>query len=108
MYFNDGCPPDAPPQALENTRACLERIASQADPGGGTIYFAIHIRAEDDFIGAEIYGFNLRLIRLFEKLGCRRESTLRQTVFKDGRFHDELLSGLLRHEWIDCCRPTLL
>ncbi len=159
LYLNDDCPPGAPPETLEDTRAYLECIASQAEPGGAMIYFAIHTRAEDDFIGygmialidrynrrckigvtigdrsqwgrgyagealqavidycfqelnmnrigAEIYDFNLRSIRLFEKLGFRREGALRQAVFKDGKFHDELLYGLLRQAWIDRRRPHL-
>jgi ribosomal-protein-alanine N-acetyltransferase len=50
-------------------------------------------------IGAEIYEFNVRSIRLFERNGFRREGTKRQYIFKDGVFKDEHLYSLLRDEW---------
>lgn len=50
-------------------------------------------------IGAEIYAFNERSIRLFERNGFRREGTRRQYVFKDGIFKDEYLYCLLREDW---------
>lgn len=52
-------------------------------------------------IGAEIFAFNERSIRLFERAGFKREGTVRQSVLKDGRYQDELLYGLLRGEWND-------
>jgi RimJ/RimL family protein N-acetyltransferase len=50
-------------------------------------------------IGAEVYAFNQRSIRLFEGLGFRREGIVRQAVLKQGAFYDEYLYGLLRCEW---------
>jgi ribosomal-protein-alanine N-acetyltransferase len=50
-------------------------------------------------IGAEIYEFNTRSIRLFERNGFQREGTKRQYIFKDGVFKDEYLYSLLRGEW---------
>lgn len=50
-------------------------------------------------IGAEIYAFNTRSLALFEKLGFKREGVLRQCVFKQGKFEDEYLYGLLREGW---------
>jgi RimJ/RimL family protein N-acetyltransferase len=50
-------------------------------------------------IGAEVYAFNERSIRLFEGLGFHREGVVRQAVLKDGGFSDEYLYGLLRGEW---------
>lgn len=49
-------------------------------------------------IGAEIYEFNERSIRLFTGLGFQKEGTRRQYIFKDGKFKDELLYSLLRDE----------
>jgi len=49
--------------------------------------------------GAEIYEFNARSIRLFERNGFRREGIRRQYVFKDGIYKDEYLYSLLREEW---------
>lgn len=50
-------------------------------------------------IGAEIYGFNERSIRLFEHAGFKREGIIRQNVMKNGHFEDEHIYGLLREEW---------
>lgn len=50
-------------------------------------------------IGAEIYEFNERSIRLFERNGFRREGTRRQYIFKEGGFKDEHIYGLLREDW---------
>ncbi len=50
-------------------------------------------------IGAEIYAFNDRSIRLFEGLGFQREGIIRQSVFKKGQFVDEYIYGLLMSEW---------
>jgi len=50
-------------------------------------------------IGAHIYAFNDRSIRLFEGLGFRREGTIRQSVHKKGQFVDEYIYGLLKSEW---------
>lgn len=47
-------------------------------------------------IGAEIYEFNTRSIRLFERNGFQREGVKRQFIFKDGRFKDEYIYSLLR------------
>jgi RimJ/RimL family protein N-acetyltransferase len=50
-------------------------------------------------IGAEIYSNNERSIRLFERLGFKREGAFRENVLKRGAYVDELLYGLLENEW---------
>ncbi len=50
-------------------------------------------------IGAEVYEYNSRSIKLFEGLGFRREGVIRQSVFKKGEFRDEYVYGLLKEEW---------
>lgn len=50
-------------------------------------------------IGAEIYEFNARSIRLFEGLGFQREGIRRGYIFKDGQFKDEYLYSLVREDW---------
>lgn len=50
-------------------------------------------------IGAEIYEFNTRSIRLFERNGFQQEGRRHQYIFKDGIFKDERLYCLLRDEW---------
>lgn len=52
-----------------------------------------------DRIGAEIYSNNVRSVRLFERLGFKREGVVREAVLKDGVFVDEYVYSLLRREW---------
>jgi RimJ/RimL family protein N-acetyltransferase len=46
-----------------------------------------------------VYEYNPRGIRVYEKLGFRREGTLRQHTFRDGRYWDIITMGILRGEW---------
>jgi len=47
----------------------------------------------------EVYDFNERARRSYEKCGFVLEGTERQAIFKRGRFHDVHLMGILRDEW---------
>jgi RimJ/RimL family protein N-acetyltransferase len=51
-------------------------------------------------LSLQVYSFNERAIRLYEKLGFRHEGRLRQDFFLDGVYHDTLNMGLLRDEWL--------
>ncbi len=44
-------------------------------------------------------GDNPRAIRCYEKVGFRREGTLRQTVFREGAYRDQHLMSILRGEF---------
>ncbi|MEP0813759.1 MAG: GNAT family N-acetyltransferase [bacterium] len=46
-----------------------------------------------------VYAFNERGIACYKKLGFTEEGRLRGHVFKDGRYHDEVMMGVLRDEW---------
>lgn len=46
-----------------------------------------------------VFGFNRRAIRAYEKCGFQVEGVLRQHFFRDGRYHDELIMGILSEEW---------
>jgi RimJ/RimL family protein N-acetyltransferase len=46
-----------------------------------------------------VYDFNLRGIKSYLKLGFKQEGVLRQELFKDGKYHDIVMMGLLREEW---------
>ena len=46
-----------------------------------------------------VYGYNERAIRCYEKCGFRHEGRLREARFSDGRYHDELMMGILREEF---------
>jgi RimJ/RimL family protein N-acetyltransferase len=46
-----------------------------------------------------VYDFNVRGIKSYEKCGFRREGVQREYRFLDGRYHDSLLMGILEHEY---------
>lgn len=48
----------------------------------------------------QVFSFNERAVRLYEKLGFQHEGRLRQDFFLDGTYHDTLMMGLLRDEWL--------
>ncbi|WP_246459405.1 GNAT family N-acetyltransferase [Streptomyces himalayensis] len=52
-----------------------------------------------DRITAEVFADNPRSVRLLEGAGFVREGVMRESIQRDGRRVDELVFGLLRHEW---------
>ena len=49
---------------------------------------------------ADVDPANASSLRILERLGFRREGLLREHVIKDAVPHDEVVFGLLRHEWV--------
>jgi len=47
----------------------------------------------------EVYAYNERALRTYEKLGFRREGVRREAKLHDGRFHDAVQMALLESEW---------
>lgn len=50
-------------------------------------------------IQLEVYQYNPRAIRVYKKLGFKLEGIRRQANFYRGKFHDDLLMGILKSEW---------
>jgi RimJ/RimL family protein N-acetyltransferase len=50
-------------------------------------------------ISSAAFAFNERSIKLHKKVGFREEGRLRQAMFKNGQYHDEVQFGILREEW---------
>lgn len=46
----------------------------------------------------EVYSFNIRAIKCYEKIGFKKEGCLRKEIFRSGKYHDILLYGMLRDE----------
>ena len=46
-----------------------------------------------------VHEFNERGVRTYEKAGFRKEGRLRQDCYRDGRYWDTLVMGILRAEW---------
>lgn len=54
--------------------------------------------------GLNVYSFNERAIASYSKCGFVVEGRLRQQIFRDGKYHDEVLMGLLRSEYFQSRR----
>lgn len=48
----------------------------------------------------EVFEFNPRAARCYEKAGFQREGTRRQSLFRDGRYHDAHLMAILQEEFL--------
>lgn len=46
-----------------------------------------------------VYSFNERAIKSYEKCGFKKEGVLRQEIFRNGKYYDTIVMGLLREEW---------
>ena len=50
-------------------------------------------------IGLTVFAGNERAIHTYRRAGFVREGRLRQTLYRNGRYHDELCYSILRSEW---------
>ena len=46
-----------------------------------------------------VYSHNERAIKAYRKVGFVDEGTLRESYFRDGRYHDDLIMSILESEW---------
>lgn len=46
-----------------------------------------------------VFSYNPRAIRTYEKAGFKKEGVNREAVFYDGKFHDDILMGIINREW---------
>ncbi|EOD00225.1 GNAT family N-acetyltransferase [Caldisalinibacter kiritimatiensis] len=47
------------------------------------------------------FAFNERAIKSYKKCGFIEEGRIRQRIFRNGKYHDEIVMGILREEYID-------
>ncbi len=47
-----------------------------------------------------VYGFNHRAKRSYEKCGFKEEGVLRQEIYREGQYHDEIIMSILRSEYV--------
>lgn len=52
-------------------------------------------------IGLDVFEYNVRAIKAYEKLGFKQEGVIREELFYDGKFHDSILMGILQKEFIE-------
>lgn len=46
-----------------------------------------------------VYDFNPRAVRVYEKIGFKREGVLRDALLWDGAYYDMIIMSILEHEW---------
>lgn len=51
-------------------------------------------------ISINVYAFNERAIAAYKKLGFQLEGTLREDLYFEGKYYDNHLMGLMKHEYI--------
>jgi len=54
-------------------------------------------------IELEVYSHNARAVRAYEKVGFRREGTLRESYYRNGVYHDTIVMSVLESEWRTSC-----
>lgn len=47
-----------------------------------------------------VMAFNTGAVRLYERKGWKEDGRLREAVYREGRYWDELVMSVLRHEWL--------
>lgn len=50
-------------------------------------------------VSSEVFAGNVGSVKQLERTGYVLEGRKREQVFRDGRWHDELVYGILDHEW---------
>ena len=45
------------------------------------------------------YGFNKRAIRSYEKVGFKVEGVLKDNIYRDGQYQDEIIMSIFKDEW---------
>ena len=43
-----------------------------------------------------MFGFNVPALRCYEKCGFQREGLLKQEMYREGKYHDVVMLGLIR------------
>ncbi len=55
-------------------------------------------------ISLDVFSFNERAVKSYEKLGFRIEAVGREAVFRYGGYHDLFSMGILREEYLELCQ----
>jgi len=55
-------------------------------------------------ISLRVFSFNSRAIKLYEKLGFQQEGRSRESIFRDGKWHDIIHMSILQSEYAEKMR----
>jgi len=44
-------------------------------------------------------GFNKRAIRSYEKVGFKVKGVLKENIYREGQYHDEVIVSIFQEEW---------
>jgi RimJ/RimL family protein N-acetyltransferase len=50
-------------------------------------------------VSLDVFSYNPRALRCYEKCGFRVEGRIREAISKEGKRHDDIYMGILREEW---------
>jgi len=51
-------------------------------------------------VGLDVISYNEDAIRLYQRAGFVREGAMRRSVLRNGQYHDRVVMGILRDEWL--------
>lgn len=57
-------------------------------------------------VSLRVFSFNEKAIRLYERLGFKDEGRSRQSLYRDGRWHDICHMGILQEEYVTSKRSV--
>lgn len=51
-------------------------------------------------VNSSVFAFNKKSLRIHEKTGFKVEGTARKKIYRNGQYHDEVMLGILKDEWL--------
>lgn len=98
--------------ALHRNAECMLEIGNKAYWGQGYGQEALRLLLDHAFyelklhrLSLRVFSFNQRALALYEKVGFRLEGRARQSLLRNGVWHDILYMGLLRDEYRAAGKP---
>lgn len=52
-------------------------------------------------VSLRVFSFNSRAIKMYEKIGFKHEGTARESIFREGKWHDIIHMGILQDEYVN-------
>jgi RimJ/RimL family protein N-acetyltransferase len=50
-------------------------------------------------VALQVYSYNMRAVNSYLKIGFQQEGVLRETLLRDGAYHNIIMMSILRREW---------